>query len=104
MKKSHLKQKGFTMIEVLVYVTLLAIISLVVLLFINQLLGVNETTRRTRESLDNARRALETITQEIRHADSIYTPTSTFGSNPGQLSLATVRDLPSDENLTYVDF
>lgn len=104
MKISYSKQKGYTLIEVLIYVVLLAVISLVVLLFINQLLGVNETTRRTREALDNARRSLETISQEIRHADSIYTPTSVFGTNPGQLSLATVRDLPTDENLTYVDF
>lgn len=96
--------KGFTLIEILVYVTLLSIISLVIVIFINQLLGVNETTRRTRESLDNARRSLETISQEIRHANSIYTPTSVLGTNPGQLSLATVRDLPTDENITYVDF
>ncbi len=104
MKLLKLQQKGFTLIEVLIYATLLAVISLVVLLFVNQLLGVNETTRRVRESLDNARRSLETIAQEVRHADSIYTPTSVFGSSPGQLSLATVRDLPDDENLTFVDF
>lgn len=104
MKRNYFKQKGFTLIEVLIYAAMLAIISLVVLIFVNQLLGVNETTRRTRESLDNARRALDTIAQEIRHAESIYTPTSVFGTNPGQLSLATTRDLPADENLTYVDF
>ncbi len=104
MKSNKLEQKGFTLIEVLIYAILLAVISLVVLLFVNQLLGVNETTRRTRESLDNARRSLETISQEIRHADSIYTPTSVFGTNPGQLSLASVRDLPDDEDLTFVDF
>ena len=104
MKLHKLQQKGFTLIEVLVYATLLAIISLVVLLFVNQLLGVNETTRRARESLDNARRALDTIAQEIRHADSIYTPTTVFNTNPGQLSLATIRDLPDGEILTYADF
>lgn len=103
-KRINLKENGFTLIEVLVYAALLAIVSLVILLFVNQLLGVNESTRRTRESLDNARRALETITQEIRHADSLYTPTSVFGTNPGQLSLVTTRDLPADEDLTYVDF
>jgi prepilin-type N-terminal cleavage/methylation domain-containing protein len=80
MKRNYFKQKGFTLIEVLIYAAMLAIISLVVLVFVNQLLGVNETTRRTRESLDNARRALDTIAQEIRHADSIYTPTSVFGT------------------------
>lgn len=96
--------KGFTLPEVLIYSALLAIVSLVIIVFINQLLGVNETARRARESTDNARRVIDTIAQEIRHAESVYTPTSTFGSSPGQLSLETLRDVPADEESTYVDF
>ncbi len=96
--------RGFTLIEITVYVSILALVSLVIVVFVNQLLGVNETTRRTRESLDNARRVLDTIAQEIRHADSVYTPTSSFGVNPGQLGLETSRDVPTDENTTFVDF
>jgi prepilin-type N-terminal cleavage/methylation domain-containing protein len=96
--------KGFTLTEVLIYSAILAIISLVVLVFINQLLGVNETTRRARESTDNARRSIDTIAQEVRHAESVYTPTSSFGSSPGQLSLETTRDVPANEETTYVDF
>lgn len=97
-------QTGFTLTEVLIYSAILAIVSLVVIVFINQLLGINETTRRAREATDNARRSLDTIAQEIRHAESVYLPTSTFGSSPGQLSLETLRDVPADEVSTYVDF
>ena len=104
MKKLTINSKGFTLPEVLVYSVILAIISLVVLVFINQLLGVNETTRRVREATDNARKSLDTIAQEVRHADSVYTPTSSFGSSPGQLSLETTRDTLADEDTTYVDF
>lgn len=104
MKKINLNSKGFTLTEVLIYSAILAIVSLVILVFINQLLGVNETTRRAREATDNARRSLDTISQEIRHADSVYGNTSSFGSNPGQLSLETTRDVPAEEASTYVDF
>ena len=97
-------QKGFTLVEVLVYSAILAVVSLVVIVFINQLLGVNETSRRAREATDNARRSLDTIAQEIRHAQGLYSPTSVFVTNPGQLSLQTTRDLPSGHDATYVDF
>ncbi len=96
--------KGFTLIETLVYVAILVIISVVIINIVLQMLSVNETTRQTREALDNARRGIETISQEIHHATSVYTPTSVFGSANGQLSLETTRDLPSDETHTFVDF
>lgn len=106
-KASHLlsfSNQGFTLIEMVIYVATLAIVAGVILVFLFQALGVNETSRRTREAVDNAKRALDVIAQEIRHASSVYTPTSIFGTNPGQLSLETVRDLPADEVATYVDF
>ena len=50
--------------------------------------------------MENARRALEIITYEIKGAKSIYTPTTT--SN--QLSLETTRYLPIGENESFIDF
>ncbi|HSX57966.1 MAG TPA: prepilin-type N-terminal cleavage/methylation domain-containing protein [Candidatus Saccharimonadales bacterium] len=102
--QGKIKNKGFTLIEVLVYVTILGITSLVIILFINQLFGVMETSRRIREATDNARRSIDTIAQEIRHAKTVYTPTSVFGGTAGQLSLETARDLPTDHDTTFVDF
>lgn len=97
-------EKGFTLIEVLVYATLFVIIGGVVSAFFIQITNVAEGTRRSREALDSARRAMNVVTQEIRHATAVYTPTSDFVNNPGQLSLETTRDLPAQENTTYVDF
>ena len=92
------------MIELLIYAALFVIIGIVASSFFIQISNLAETSRRSRESLDNARSAMSVITQEIRHATTVYTPTSTFGSSPGQLSLETTRDLPADEDTTYVDF
>ena len=99
------KEKGFTLIELLIYSVLSVIIGLVVTITFLQIINVVETTRRSRESLDSAKRAMDVISQEIKHAESIYTKTSDFGPNPGQLSLETTRDADTvDETSTYVDF
>ncbi len=94
---------GFTLIETLVYVGVLSFVGLVVVVFISQILGVSETSRRSREALDNARFTLDTIVQEVRQAKGVYSPTSSFGGNSDQLSLETLRDVPSDEKSTFVD-
>jgi type II secretory pathway component PulJ len=104
MKNNLHSKSGFTLIEILIYAALLVIIGGVASAYFIQISNVGETARRSRESLDNARRAMNVITQEIRHAEAVYTPTSVFDTNPGQLSLETNRDSPTDENTTYVDF
>jgi type II secretory pathway pseudopilin PulG len=103
-KKAQIKkQKGFTLIELLLYAALLVIAGVVAVAVFIQVVNITETSRRSRESLDNAKGAMDTIVQEIRHADSVYTPTSTLDATIGQLSLETSRDVPTDEDSTYVD-
>lgn len=106
MKLINLKLKskrGYTLIELLIYTAMLVIISVVLVASFIQIVNVVETSRRNREALDNARVALDLINQEIRHAESVYTPTSVVDTSPGQLSLETTRDTPTDEESTYVD-
>ena len=99
-----INSKGFTLIELVIYTALLVVVSVVSISFFIQVVGVTESSRRSREALDNAKRAIDVMSQEIKNAKSIYTPTNIFGVHPGQLSLETIRDLPADENSTYVDF
>lgn len=96
--------KGFTLIEVMVYAVALVLVVNILVLTLIQLMSLNDSSRRAREAMDNARRALDVVAQEIRHADNVYDPTSVFDATPGQLSLETLRDLPADETSTYVDF
>jgi hypothetical protein len=53
---------------------------------------------------DNARLVIKAFENEARYASSVYTPTSVFGSNPGQLSLQTALAIPLEESSTYVDY
>ena len=95
--------RGFTLIELVIYAALIMVVSGVIVAFVIQIINVTETSRRGRESLDNAKRSVDLISQEIRHATGVYIPTVVAGANPGQLSLETSRDIPTDEESTYVD-
>lgn len=92
--------KGFTLIEILVYIAILSLVLFLVCSFIFWMNQSNAKTKAKREALENARRALEIMTYEIKGAKSLYRPTT--ASN--QLSLETYRYLPNDEDDTFVDF
>ncbi|OHA70234.1 MAG: hypothetical protein A3F15_01775 [Candidatus Wildermuthbacteria bacterium RIFCSPHIGHO2_12_FULL_40_12] len=96
--------KGFTLIEILVYIAILAIIFFVIVSFLIWSIRANAKAKVMNEVLNNVKRAMEIISYEIREASSIYDPTSAFGLHPGQLSLETVHYLPSGEESAFVDF
>ena len=91
---------GFTIIEISVSLAVLFIILLAINSLLFLITHTNVETKASREALDNARRAMETMTYEIKGAKSIYTPTTTAN----QISLETLRYLPAGENDTFVDF
>jgi len=97
-------KKGFTLVEILVYVCVLTIlIGSVYSLFLWVIRSATKA-KVMRETLNNARRAMEIMTAEIREAKSVYTPTSAFSTSTGQLSLETKKYLPEGEETTYLDF
>lgn len=95
-----MNSKGITIVEILVGIGIISLIMVTIISFVMWLNYYGVKTRAEREVFENARRALETITYEIRGAKSVYSPTTT--SN--QLSLETTRYLSPDENLTFIDF
>lgn len=94
------RNKGFSLVEILVSVALFSMILLAVFSFLSSMNISNQQTKADREAGENAKRALEVITSEIRSAKSIYTPTTTAS----QLSLETFRYLPSGETVAFIDF
>lgn len=102
--KSLTKNKSFTIIELLVYIAVLVVITTAVSGFIIWSINSNSKAKVMRQVLNNSRRAVEIITSEIKEATEIYTPTTTFSSHPGQLSLKTLKYLPTGEQVTYIDF
>lgn len=94
------KNKGFTLVEIIISLLIFALILLAVISFFLTINASNLKTTADREALENARRVLDEITYEIRSATSIYTPSTTAN----QLSLETSRYLPSGETDTFIDF
>ena len=93
-------KKGFTLIETLVYIVILVIVIGVVFSFLIWSVNLSTKVKVTRETSDNARRAMEIMVYEIREARVVYAPTSTST----QLSLETFHYLPTGENTTYLAF
>ncbi len=97
-------KRGFTLVEVLIYVAVLALVVGAVLSFLlfaadSQLALVSQRSITLEGS-----RAMEFVAKEIREARSIYTPTSVLDAHPGQLSLETKKAMSAGEQETFVDF
>ncbi|MDO8265101.1 MAG: prepilin-type N-terminal cleavage/methylation domain-containing protein [Candidatus Parcubacteria bacterium] len=93
-------KKGFTLIEIIIYVSVLVIVVSSVVSFIFWAVNSNTKAKAMAEVSDNFRRAIEIMSSEIREAKSVYTPTT--GAN--QLSLETKKYLPVGEATSFIDF
>src|SRR5437016_4448015 len=93
-------RKGFSLLEVVVSLALFSLILLVVFSFLTSINASQSKIKADSQTQDNAKRALDEMTYEIRGAKSIYSPTTTSS----QLSLQTTHYLPADETDTFIDF
>lgn len=97
-------QSGFNLIEVVIYAGLLAAVITTITAFATTIIERSSHTRLRADVLDNARGALATMTHDVREASGVYTPTSVFGSSPGQLSITNIHEPPSGEDAAYIDY
>ncbi|MDO8577313.1 MAG: prepilin-type N-terminal cleavage/methylation domain-containing protein [Candidatus Wildermuthbacteria bacterium] len=96
--------KGFTLVEILVYLALLVLVIGAVLSFLLFVADSQVALVSRRSVTLEGSGALEFMAKEIREARSIYTPTSVLDLHPGQLSLETKKAMPEGEQETFVDF
>jgi len=85
-----MKEKGFTLVEILVYV---AILGVVVASFVSFSISISSSRGKVyvqQEVQANARVALNLITQKILSSNGINFGSSVFDSDPGILSLSMV--------------
>ena len=98
-------REGFSYVEMLVYLAIMSVLAVSLVMFILIVIEVRNKSYVVQEVQANARSALDVMSQKIRMADGLNTGSSTFGSDPGVLSLAmvdgsndpTVIDLDADE-------
>ncbi|MDP2641515.1 MAG: type II secretion system protein [Candidatus Yanofskybacteria bacterium] len=97
-------QKGFTILEFLVYATILVLVLFAIGSFLLWTVRVHMKAEAMRETRISSERVLERMGREIREAKSIYTPTSVYAEHPGQLSLETSKYALAGDQTSYIDF
>lgn len=104
MEQEAKNRSGFTLIEMLIYIGLVATVISAIVFFGVWAMQVGAKTKANTETLNNARRAMEIMVYEIRRSTGVYAPTSNFDVNPGQLSLEQAGAAGSDESAGFIDF
>lgn len=98
------KEKGFTLIEMIVYVALIGVIFIVLFDIIFFIMRANGKIIALTRISSNAHSAMKRMTYEIVNSQYIYLPTSNFSSSDAQLSLATKTGASSNEEIVFIDF
>lgn len=102
LRRRHTAQKGFTIIELLVYIVVLIIVIGAVM---SAIVGVARSYARISANQHITRSAkflLERMTREIRDATEINGAESTLGSNPGTLVLDIFPSGASERQVGFI--
>lgn len=94
------KQNGLTLLELLVYLGVLAVLIVALFGFISWVYQTNGKFLMLKEVNDNLRRAMDIMSYEIREAKALYVSTS----NSQQISLESFHSVPLDETFGFIDF
>ncbi len=101
MRHKHLG--GFTVVELLIYMGIVATISVTAMIFLNGLAKAWGQLRVDRTLLRAGTDSIERLTREMRFAKAIHVSLSSFDVNPGVLELETFLD-PSSSGTTTIKF
>lgn len=102
--KKNKNTRGFSLIEAVVYIGLIAIIVSTAIYFLTNIFNVYGKIYAQKEVAKNIQSTLDTIIHEIKFGKSIYTSTSVFASDSGQISIKTNQNPPTGETVTFIDF
>lgn len=100
-KKYTLNRRGFSIVEMLIYVFILSLMLVVIINTIGGLTASQRKIKATRAVELSSITTLERIVREIRNAVSVDVLNTSFGTNPGSLSL---NSTDSDGNARTVKF
>lgn len=78
---------GFTLIELIIYITVIGIIAAGIVTYSIDLTTTSQKARVKIEVQQSARFAMERMLQELRASNGVNVGSSTFGSSPGVLSI-----------------
>lgn len=97
-------ERGFTLYEVLIYLALFLVLSVLIVGLVVQMLSGGFKQARTREVVSSVNSAFTILLNEGKFSQEVYEPTSVFNSNASQISLRTQNFAPAGESFAFVDF
>lgn len=87
--KKHAQQQGFSLIEMLIYVSVLTIFIITIVSILHTLTRSHRTAVTTKQVQINSLFAMDRMVKEMQNATSINIIQSLFGVNPGKLFINT---------------
>ncbi len=100
--KTPLHNRGFSLVETIVYLALFVMLSVVVIHALVTTVKLFVEIRTNRDFVDSGYIAMERMTREIRGATSVDTVNSTLGTSPGVLQLNTTDDAGVAKTVKFV--
>ena len=98
------QKRGFSLLEMVIYIGLLGILTLVVVNFLVHMVSMYSRAHAEREVISNARLIIETMIKQISYAEEVYAPTSRFNTTLGQLSLSTGAATTTEHTAGFFDY
>lgn len=95
------KAQGFSLVEMVIYISIFALLAVVVINSFAVVIGSFNETRTNRDLLESGNSALERISREIRLAQSIDAAGSTFAVTPGILDLNSTDASNNPRTVTF---
>lgn len=83
-------RSGFSLLEVVIYVTLFSLVSTMTLNIMFQTVSAFNNLRISRDINDSSVKIMERLTRDIKSATSVNQANSTFNTSPGMLTLETI--------------
>lgn len=83
--------KGFSILEVVLYVGLFSMLSVIAVNSMMQTVNAFNHLRSSRDMNDSAVKVMERLTRDIKSSTSVDLANSTFNASPGRLTLNTVN-------------
>lgn len=93
--------KGFSLVEIVVYIGIFSVISTAIITSSVVVISSFSRTRSTQNMIEASSVVMERLTREIRQGSSVDIGNSVLGSNPGVLQL---NSIDSDGNNRVVKF
>jgi type II secretory pathway component PulJ len=98
---THKKEKGFSLVEMLIYIAILSMILVAIISVLFLLSRSHRAASSTKYVQSAALLSIDRMTRDIHNATTVNVIDSNLGSNPGRLSVNGIDSLGNTRNVEF---